>query len=412
MNSFQFSVFSFQRRVILRTRYSALPTPHSPLPTRARSGISLIEVLASIGVISIGLLGLASLLPVGLVTIFEATKSDRAGNCGRAAMREIVVRRMLDYRNWYDPVLQQFINDPNYNGGSNYSKSWYDQNGNVNIDKNGNPFMPASFIIDPLGVTNNAPQSLGDLNKIVNPPATFPKLLPRITLVTPATALQKSGTYSAALSDTIFRATDDIIATAPENMTPAQPPGRPIPMPGTLPNTIASQGDYSWFATVTPNRTTPSRFEVAVVVCYRRTLNPSSPNPSLPAAAEQAQKLVTIADFLQVNNTVGISSGGGSVILGAPIGSDTIRVRQNNWVALCEAGAGLPTYGLCHWYRVDSVSDDGTDLMLIGPDWRFLWTSSPSPQLIGLDYMVAVGQDVIGVYTTTVDVDSDATWTN
>ena len=61
-----------------------------------RRGVSLLEVLAAIGVLSIGLLGLAALLPIGRYTIAEATKADRAGHCGRAALRNVVVRRMLD----------------------------------------------------------------------------------------------------------------------------------------------------------------------------------------------------------------------------------------------------------------------------------------------------------------------------
>ena len=58
--------------------------------------MSLLEVLAAIGVLSIGLLGLAALLPIGRYTIGEATKADRAGQCGRAALRDVIVRRMLD----------------------------------------------------------------------------------------------------------------------------------------------------------------------------------------------------------------------------------------------------------------------------------------------------------------------------
>ncbi len=87
---------------------------------RPRAGLSLIEVLASIGIVSIGLLGLASLLPVGLVTIFQAIKADRAGNCGRLAMRELVVHRMLDNQNWYDAKIGQAVNAPTYNS----SKPW------------------------------------------------------------------------------------------------------------------------------------------------------------------------------------------------------------------------------------------------------------------------------------------------
>ena len=54
---------------------------------RPRAGISLMEVLISTFVLSIGLLGLAALIPVGRFAIVQTAKSDRAGACGRAGGR-------------------------------------------------------------------------------------------------------------------------------------------------------------------------------------------------------------------------------------------------------------------------------------------------------------------------------------
>ena len=282
MRSFQFSVFSVQRSP-RRTQYSAvsaqysvdgrrpcapatpysvLSTASSVLPARPRAGLSLIEVLASIGVISIGLLGLASLLPVGLVTIFQATKADRAGNCGRMAMRELVVRRMLNGQYWYDAKLSQFVNAPTYNG----SKPWCYPPPISGISGAPTANMPSSFVIDPLGVTNGAPASFGNLSTAGS--------VPRVTLGT----LNLAGSlvpYTPAVADAIFRASDDVIATDPLNMKPAQPPGRPIPVMDAN-NKMSYRGDYTWFATVTPSTTNPARFAVSVVVCYARTLNPSA----------------------------------------------------------------------------------------------------------------------------------------
>jgi hypothetical protein len=371
---------------------AACPSSFILHPSSFRPGISLIEVLASIGVISIGLLGLASLLPVGLVSIFEATKSDRAGNCGRAAMREIVVRRMLDYHYWYDPN-GGFVWTANYKGGSNYSKSWYDANGNPTLN------MPPSFILDPLGVASGGTSNLGSYP--------IPLVAPRITLASPTSGQP----YTPALADTIFRATDDIIATAPENMTPAQPPGRPVPMPGTLPNTIASQGNYSWFASVTPSRTNPSRFEVSVVVCYRRAVNPMA-EQAVPV--KQFYDTIIKGAFVQGTNGVGgsfVAMCGGDVQLQTPVTWATgINIRENDWVALCNKN------GTCRWYQVVAVGDDPTALNVLtlsGPDWPYATSNGNSTGPISTgDMLIALGQDVIGVYTTTVDVDTDATWTN
>jgi hypothetical protein len=48
-------------------------------------------------VLSVGLLGVAALIPVGRFAIVETAKADRSGACGRAALSEIKVRRMLEY---------------------------------------------------------------------------------------------------------------------------------------------------------------------------------------------------------------------------------------------------------------------------------------------------------------------------
>jgi len=63
----------------------------------SRSGISLLEVLVSIFVLTIGLLGVAAMIPIGKLALIETNKSDRTGACGRAGLREVKVRRMLEW---------------------------------------------------------------------------------------------------------------------------------------------------------------------------------------------------------------------------------------------------------------------------------------------------------------------------
>ena len=69
--------------------YAAAPHPYSsfilhpssfiPHPSSFRSGITLLEVLISVFVLSVGLMGMAALLPVGRYAIVETGKADRAG---------------------------------------------------------------------------------------------------------------------------------------------------------------------------------------------------------------------------------------------------------------------------------------------------------------------------------------------
>ena len=75
-------------------------------------------------------------------------------------------------------------------------------------------------------------------------------------------------------------------------------------------------------------------------------------------------------------------------------------------MALC-SNATNTRPALCRWYRVASIGDydpaiTGQYMTLIGPDW------TPT----GSDQLVALGQSVVGVYTTTIELDSDPTWKN
>ena len=201
----------------------------NPASTPHRRGMSLIEVLAAIGVLTIGLLGLAALLPVGRFTINEAAKADRTGDCGRAAMRDVVVRRMLD------------------------SAYWVDASGSAV-----NP-TPSSFLIDPRGVLNG-------MNKFFGNGATK---VERISLVTPL-ASGNPPPYTQALANQVFVWPDDLVVEMPEDMKPPQPVGRPTVMVDPTTGQPSNVGDYSWFASVVPAPNNPLQFTVSIVVCCKR----------------------------------------------------------------------------------------------------------------------------------------------
>ena len=331
---------------------------HLPEPEAVRRGVTLMEVLISIFVLSVGLLGLAALLPVGRFAIVQTAKHDRSGACGRAGLRDLKVQRMLDYTNWSDQTVV-----------------W--------------PAVPAadagnhSFAIDPLGVVHGAGASLGPLARI------------------------KLSNLNDAAVERVFRWRDDKLFSLPEDMNPAPADDSDRPRALVAGDAIQNQGNYSWLVTVSPAASEAaltvaqkSLYSVSVVVCYKRVIG---------AAGE------TVANVKQF---VGGGWGGGRVQL-----DSVVNVKRNEWVMLCgDKGAKDPldqayTYRFCQWYRVVSANsllvdangdpdpDTGTPataLMLAGPDWD---TTIPLATT-----KAVVIDSVVGVYTTTVELDRDPVW--
>jgi len=240
----------------------------------ARRGVSLMEVLISIFVMTFGLLGLAALIPVGRFAIEETGKADRCGACGRAAMREVKVRRMLG-PDWDLPPNKRLVD-------------WV-----------GNPGSGGPFVIDPIGVDAGLGNSLGPL--------------PRITLAL------RDALGNAIPLDSIFRWRDDLKFHRPED---GQRPHPAIGNSGFLLEPDGSpqdQGYYTWFLTVTPARgelglewAMKRNYAISVVVCFRRTLEPE------PQA--------------NVTRFIGGGYGGGGVVL-----SGAVEVREGEWIMLCDA---------------------------------------------------------------------------
>jgi hypothetical protein len=303
------------------------------------------EVLISTFVLSIGLLGLAALLPVGRFAIVQSAKSDRAGACGRAGLRDVKVRRMLDWQAW----LSQ-------------------------------PQSLAPFAIDPLGATRGLPNTLAGVGNGI----------PRINL---------RWTPNRDLAENYFVWQDDKVFNIPDSnaeRTRAQyTHGDTAVMDENPQNGMpAINGHYSWFCTVVPatgegglQPAEKTLFTVSVAVCYRRNFS-QTPTADNPRTAEVA----TSATFI---GNMPVYPGGGSLRL-----DTAVAVKENDWILLyAPVTASAPAQ--CNWYRVVGVGEDisagnVTYLTVAGADWH--QTNSTVTAVIV--------DSVIGVYTETVELDT------
>jgi hypothetical protein len=389
------------------------------------------EILISLGIILFGLLGVAALLPVGRYDIMVAAKADRGAACARAAMRDIVVRGMLNPR---------------------------DSQGNQNWNRNDlSPaptlamLMGGPVAIDPIGVGQGLPLAFPASSCLATPIQAY-----RITLGTglytgpPLTPVPMP--YADALR--ICRWRDDLqfdvsgerterprqdfrladptqygfpATSAKVGFGPAQTDAEKRNLWGTdnagnakygPPEQIAeAEGAYSWLATVSPT-SQPGECSVSVVVFYNRAL--------------------TVDKEL----ACGISLlGGGDVKLGipasAPAGwvapsgysdwptfSGAVReklmaLKSGEWILLRGLKV-LPTtppttvYAF-KWYRVAALGDfnpavDATTgftgerlATLAGPDWDPSFQPPTGTIEVGLFGSVE-GGSVVGVYTETVEM--------
>ncbi|MEN6458555.1 MAG: prepilin-type N-terminal cleavage/methylation domain-containing protein [Thermoguttaceae bacterium] len=359
----------FQRARWRRRLLGSRGTLHTARAARqCRSGVSLLEVLIAMFVLSIGLLGVASLIPIGKLALVETNKSDRGGACGRAALREVKARRMLN---------ENYLDDPKNRGSS-----------------------PNVYVIDPLGAINGLDQTNFGGTRTVGisvSPTGFSNIfpLPRFSLTNASTFAEK-----------VFRWHDDLLYVLPKDYKTTPTNGdRPMPVTDSGLGAQGSDPSFSWFLTVMPSNQS-GLYTVSAVVCYKRDFSVVSSQP----AGEQT---------VDITFKGSVSYGGGTVELSnvdTTLNDPINRVKTNQWVMLLgwadSGGQRSPSYA--QWYRVAGVNRQDaskpdspvTMLSLVGPDWP---TNSVGGKTIKATSLVAV-DGVIGVYSALIKLDDDELW--
>ncbi len=410
--------------------------------TRNRPGFSLLEVLISIGVLTVGILSLAVLIPVGRLAIEESIIADRAGTCGRAGLRDIKARGMLDPTQWYTPVVNPKAQVAQVPGLGLWS-----------------------FAIDPLFIAEhpvgNDPDNLfiQSFPYICSGNTSGPPAMQRVTWQGVLANFGGLPTPSLELADRCFTWHDDLAFALPESADQ-----RPNAMLDGGVHQI--NGNYSWLVTVTPSPsentlTAVARrlYSVSVVVFHKRNLT--------RAQVDIATGLQDPIDLVEnprpsertvTANILGGGLGGGSVKLTvrSPDGSTTaeqygeyLNIKKGQWLMLCGtklvamggSGDAVGQQGVFQWYRVVSVGDvfpewdpppdpsapaDRMSRMvtLAGPDWDRTWCAKEITDAATgkFDYINLDGDDwtqdaeavlmdgVVDVYSTTIELDRSLIW--
>lgn len=363
-------------------------SPENGVPSRwharLRRGISLLEVLFAVFILSMGMLGLGALIPVANFQVSQGLRADHSAACARAAFRILEARGLLDPRNWRNP------------------------DGDPPLFITNNQAQWPTFMLDPLFIARggegtypvsgeHAP-TMGRL--------TFPGMLYNNDF--------DVRRQSIARAESLFRWRDDL---------PGGSNGeRPVLIAGNGNASIsAHEGSYSWMAMVTPsmlestvaakisaNATKRMTYNVAVIVFYKRDVVPGSgAPPNGKEASHNVQQLLPVS-FNPTTLTLTLDDTGDKTDL---------KIVPGQWIMLSHRitnGTGVPGSMQYHrWYRVVSAGNryralaNKTNIplhvQLEGPPWP---TAQLDTSLRDADKpAVTIHQGVVGVYERTIEFD-------
>lgn len=260
-----------------------------------RRGVTLLEVIVSMAVLVVGLMGMASLIPLGRLEMAEGDRLDNTSTLGRSAFRDLAVRGYLNPQMWAHPVsgyrVAESTNRANYDGSTGYAFNGVSR-------EQLPPFAP--LVIDPLMLAPRYQQegvNASGLSEAESkhrercqvfpyridgagsgwPDETMPRFA-RATLRTyPVTASQRMAQSPAHLmrfdlASRVFRSSDDLVIDVPldrvrrpvqvfaQSALLDQGTSKVTAYDGVISENSVEQvayrkfrGDYSWFFIVEPN---------------------------------------------------------------------------------------------------------------------------------------------------------------
>ncbi len=399
-----------------------------------RRGISLLEVMFSIGVAFVGLVGVTALLPLAAYRMGRGVSADTATAFGRSAVAEFDVRGMSRRDMWAvwnpDPNVNAFVpfvNDPSLWG-------WP-----VSFPT---PLLGtgASFCLDPQYLA----RAVDDGNV---PPSLFPAVptavtplnqseeprMARITLRTTPNAPAAIGgspnplfTLPKITADEVFFLNDELLFTLPKDQT-AFPVGAFTNNPAGQLEKRQYAGSMSWMATLSPILSAAggpiqeNLYTLSVVVFEGRRLDTDTTiNANIDE--EPIERVVNVPVF------AGLGEGGGDVTLATRPGrpdTDLDDLRPGMWVMLGArlkdpASPTIPGAAVFRWYRIGAVDSEkvydtsntlhptvnvwGRSVFLEGGDWN------PSP-LAAFPTQATIISGVVAVFEKTIRLENSSMWT-
>ncbi|MBT4693258.1 MAG: hypothetical protein HOB73_07940 [Planctomycetaceae bacterium] len=363
------------------------------------AGVTIIEVLFSVGIIVTGLLGVAGLIMIAGVQMTQGLEADAMSNAGLNAIAEFDTRKMRRPDNLLWPTssttFTSVLSSNLYGPGNEPSPSFC-------ID----PFFIAQQVVDGNPNTHEFNLFPG------RPPAANLVQMRRVTLKNPNPAFPTQNLpLSLFQSREIFIAKDDLSISKPPSATE-------LPQQMWIENKAKrlNAAETSWMATLTPNRNREDpqnnntleptdQYLLSIVIFNNRFINYTDAN-----ADPEKERPLNIT-FLNRG------FGGGEIQLSAPLDPTTglsdptqLELKHGDWVML---SADSNIRYCFRWYRISYIEDETPinqinaageyyrHATLQGPDW-----SRPEWHNGTYTTHVTFIPGVIGVFEKTIRMES------
>ncbi len=347
--------------------------------------------MISIGVVGIGLIGVAALIPLAHHKAEQGVREDRKAAMGKRAFREFRVRGMD----------RPGTGRAGGNAGSPYWLWPGSPNGDpLSIYDPTGKLVRQSYCLDPMAATaiNRFPAGrngpIPRLSLLSIRPEDVRRTLPAnnaaYLLNDPRGLIMTQGQ-----AEEVFRLQDELVFERPDNKN--DPPFQVF----LENNKRLSAGSFSWMVTAVPDLNPLSdRWTVSVVVFHRRKLTLS------PSQEVMAQVLIPTVNGLDTLRNADVKE---VFVKEATTTADRDQagvrhIKNGDWVMLMQQrffdiDGRFPSYDM-KWYRVIAANDLTTEmdtsreLLLSGPDWQ----ASPLRGPLLMVYL----RDVVAVYVKTI----------
>lgn len=325
-----------------------------------RRAITLLEVLISMFILTVGILGVMSLIPLGHSEVSKAVATERAANCAAAALNEIHIRGFIKAptfgtlptdppmtpAHWISPFLRA-------DGTDELPAAVMDTNAAGQQVQVGEYWAP--FVIDPVVIADNAQQTNKAPTLPLWPQANTP-YLNRCTLRTLTEYFDNSTnpptSYAGPLAREWFAGHDELSFTLPKKEADPATQVFSQVKSGTATTNIKRQSEdrFTWVMYVEPQLNmipkiqTPTEYlavinglyNVSVVVFQQR---------GLFVTRQQADPPLTTDEQLLPCDAAQMSQGGGFV----KVTYVPMDLKAGQWTLLAVKRQNVYRY---FWYRI------------------------------------------------------------